>query len=327
MAFFANKKIILSLILALILIAGGFWFIYRNRQTETQNQPKILASAASKTISENPDSDKDGLKDWEEKLWGTDPFNPDTDGDGTADGQEIKLTPESEQPDSSETTENKSTLSADIARNFFSDYISFKNQGLSDDQIKDELYDSLVLRLEKEQKSEGPAPAGSFSAADAKLSGASKENIRNYANALGAIIKSEFKKNSLNEMLLLKDILTESSQTGDYGGLNIFEDYQKAYLDAAAKMRRLAVPPDYAAYHADLAGSFNNFAAINGVFGNFGADPFKGILAVNNYQQEVKRSSAALSGLVIKFLVDGVEFESGEDGYLFVEIDKQLNAL
>ena len=36
------------------------------------------------------DSDGDGLKDWEEALWGTDPNNPDTDGDGILDGAEIQ---------------------------------------------------------------------------------------------------------------------------------------------------------------------------------------------------------------------------------------------
>lgn len=37
------------------------------------------------------DSDNDGLKDWEEKIYGTDLKNPDTDSDETTDGEEIKL--------------------------------------------------------------------------------------------------------------------------------------------------------------------------------------------------------------------------------------------
>jgi hypothetical protein len=35
------------------------------------------------------DSDGDGLYDWEEVLWGMDPFNPDTTGNGMLDGQEV----------------------------------------------------------------------------------------------------------------------------------------------------------------------------------------------------------------------------------------------
>lgn len=34
------------------------------------------------------DSDKDGLTDFVEAFYGTDPFNPDTDGDGYLDGEE-----------------------------------------------------------------------------------------------------------------------------------------------------------------------------------------------------------------------------------------------
>ncbi|MCL2637517.1 MAG: peptidoglycan DD-metalloendopeptidase family protein [Oscillospiraceae bacterium] len=40
----------------------------------------------------NPDTDGDGLTDWEEIfIYGTDPLNPDTDGDGILDGDELKL--------------------------------------------------------------------------------------------------------------------------------------------------------------------------------------------------------------------------------------------
>ena len=36
-----------------------------------------------------PDSDGDGLNDWEEEVFGTDPLNPDTDGDGYSDSLEL----------------------------------------------------------------------------------------------------------------------------------------------------------------------------------------------------------------------------------------------
>jgi len=39
--------------------------------------------------SQNQDSDKDGLFDWEEQLFGTNPEKADTDGDGYLDGEEI----------------------------------------------------------------------------------------------------------------------------------------------------------------------------------------------------------------------------------------------
>ncbi len=45
-------------------------------------QPVVSSQGAS-------DSDGDGLTDFEENLWGTDPLNPDTDADGLIDGQEV----------------------------------------------------------------------------------------------------------------------------------------------------------------------------------------------------------------------------------------------
>ena len=41
------------------------------------------------TDNSSSDSDGDGLLDWEESLWGTDPLKYDTDGDGTSDKDEI----------------------------------------------------------------------------------------------------------------------------------------------------------------------------------------------------------------------------------------------
>ena len=47
-----------------------------------------LCLAALAACGRNPgrDSDHDGLYDWQERKFGTDPFNPDTDGDGLKDG-------------------------------------------------------------------------------------------------------------------------------------------------------------------------------------------------------------------------------------------------
>ncbi len=47
-------------------------------------QPGIAISSLTET-----DQDNDGVPDWEEKFWGTDPANPDTNGDGVSDGEEV----------------------------------------------------------------------------------------------------------------------------------------------------------------------------------------------------------------------------------------------
>ena len=46
------------------------------------------------------DSDQDGLSDWQEVAYGTDPYNPDSDGDGLSDGWEVAHGTDPLDPDS-----------------------------------------------------------------------------------------------------------------------------------------------------------------------------------------------------------------------------------
>jgi hypothetical protein len=65
------------------------------------------------------DSDSDGLKDWEENLYRTDPHKPDTDGDETPDGEEIKLgrDPTKKGPNDKLAIQEKVALQADETYN------------------------------------------------------------------------------------------------------------------------------------------------------------------------------------------------------------------
>lgn len=71
-----------ALALSLLWLIGGSVHTPLVSETET-------ASTSPYTRPSLPDSDGDGLKDWEELLWGTDIHNPDSDGDGMNDGDEV----------------------------------------------------------------------------------------------------------------------------------------------------------------------------------------------------------------------------------------------
>lgn len=81
----SNKILILLLILGLGL-AGWFWLPLKTAVPKNA----VFNQTREKSSALNNDGDGDGLKDWEEELWRTEPDNPDTDGDGTLDGQEIR---------------------------------------------------------------------------------------------------------------------------------------------------------------------------------------------------------------------------------------------
>ncbi len=87
---FQNKKlwIIFSVVLIFLLLLVFFFNKYKdNNIIYSSLKNEITENIAEKIIQK--DSDNDGLKDWEEALWKTDPNNSDTDGDGVNDKEEI----------------------------------------------------------------------------------------------------------------------------------------------------------------------------------------------------------------------------------------------
>lgn len=86
-----SKKFIISI----SILAGAavlfFGIRYIAHRVETRN-PLAKIKVGELTNPADIDTDNDGLKDWEEALWGTDPKNPDTDANGIPDGRQIQQT-------------------------------------------------------------------------------------------------------------------------------------------------------------------------------------------------------------------------------------------
>lgn len=76
---------VLFAVIALVLC--GLWYL-GNRTLREHPSPTASSTALAVRVNQ-PDTDGDGLRDWEEELWGTQKNNPDTDGDGVNDGEEV----------------------------------------------------------------------------------------------------------------------------------------------------------------------------------------------------------------------------------------------
>lgn len=77
----ATAIIVCALIVAVIV----------SRNTSSNPTGNILVTADDlRPETTEVDTDGDGLKDWEENLWGFSPTNPDTDGDGIGDREEAE---------------------------------------------------------------------------------------------------------------------------------------------------------------------------------------------------------------------------------------------
>lgn len=139
---FQNKK--LFIILGVVLVFIFIFYNLKNKQeietiytTPEKDKNKELIEKINQT-----DSDNDGLKDWEEILWGTDINNPDSDGDGMNDNDEIladrdpltvgegnlnKIINEKKEVQTSQTTLTQTDI---LAREIFLGYVSLKQNNL-----------------------------------------------------------------------------------------------------------------------------------------------------------------------------------------------------
>ncbi len=87
---FSKKRALFSLAFILVIsgvvVGYGLWTQYHR----VEGQAKRLEAALGTPSELLADADGDGLKTWEETLWGTDPEKQDTDGDGVSDGEEAR---------------------------------------------------------------------------------------------------------------------------------------------------------------------------------------------------------------------------------------------
>jgi len=84
-----KKLPVIPVLVALFLAIGLIIFVSAYSKREAFSTFNLWGGNEQLIESQNKDSDNDGLRDWEEELYKTDPNNQDTDDDGYLDGEEI----------------------------------------------------------------------------------------------------------------------------------------------------------------------------------------------------------------------------------------------
>jgi len=89
MEFSIKKLPLITGLVAIVLAIGLILFIGAYSKKDAFSEINIWGAKETTIESQNKDTDNDGLKDWQEDLYKTDPNNPDTDNDGYLDGEEV----------------------------------------------------------------------------------------------------------------------------------------------------------------------------------------------------------------------------------------------
>lgn len=318
-------------------IAGTALYLRSDRgQDQILGQIFLLPQKGSKTSFLLPqqdmrllqDSDKDGLQDWEETIYGTGPENPDTDGDGTQDGEEIRaqrnpLKPgpddlaEQAEPSQNGNVEkggfSEINLTKDLGEAFIQQYLYAKN---SNQSINPTAFSQNLVKSYLENRA-AKIEAPKIGPDEIKIvKDSSPEAIKTYLNALADIAKRDL-SDLPDPLFLFANILktTDISLLNDpalSAELEKFDEIVLRYEKMAEDMKRLPVPSGLANYHRQAIENLLKFKLVVLAFRGADQDIVRAALASEDY---------ADAGLAIQKIAQDIKTELNQRKISFGKTD------
>jgi len=284
----SSKKlnIIVGILVLLIGISIGSYLVLRSRTASTENTADQAAEEKkSMAIDMKIDSDKDGLEDWQEILFGTDKNNPDTDGDGYLDGEEILSGHNPLKPAPNDKIIEGLSRNGDNLTQYFAQQLASQMTSLNPDPNTESLLKVSAQDILNNLSSKELNEIGSISSAivpelitekDLKIIKTTEQNVLDYLRRIETALS---KNEDIHEDV---DTFKNVLKTGDFSEIRqIIKTYENNYQD----IKILAVPEDFSSLHIELLNilaltktSLENFSQLNN-------DPVKAYLGLEMYKQ------------------------------------------
>ena len=257
-AFFPKSpKARVFLAVLVLLIAPIFLFFFSAQKPElpiTKTDDSLRLARTKELAKLNQDSDEDGLKDWEEQIYGTDPKKADTDGDKTLDGEEIKLNRDPLKPGPKDKLPQPAALSKETARKDANN-LTQKLTDRFEEKFMRPLLDNQSLKLSEEELSQEilkdlpntpSIQLNYFTEKDLNiLKTDTPENFLAYGKEFNKIVNDSFGSLPVSEII----IFSEALQAEDLSQLVVLDTYLATYNNAMAKLNKIPVPPGLTNLH------------------------------------------------------------------------------
>lgn len=309
-----HKKIILAAILPF-----GFWVVVFYFWLSTSKQYAVPQPIINKTKIQNKtglaninqlasansytDTDHDGLSDWEESVYSTDPKNSDTDGDKYLDGEEIASNrnplvagPNDLVSKSSIPTNNNQTATEKLTQLATNNYMQAL-QGKDPSSMNPEQLNQILSESFNDPKSSSDIKEILKSElyyftppdleSDKKISAtqSTKKDAEKYMAQLEDLMITLDKNKPSKDIV---DAINTSMQTKQYQILNQHSVYYKNLYETSKNM---AVVSQFLEDHRNLVTMFYKYWKISEAIENYEQDPVRGSLALNELANLIQKSS------------------------------------
>jgi len=292
-----KSKIIIPIVLIVGIFVGAVVVLKVKGigAEELNDGKKIFVSVAS---DPDADPDADGLKNWEEELYKTDPRNPDSDGDGYTDGEEVLTGYDPTIPGPDDAIDGTDTSSPRPIPQNLTDYLSqIVTEKVTSGEIKPvsdakTASDSTLLRNE-EVFNEALLQISEKAAKDFQLitipdseiliseKETTKEELRVYVFKVADILS----KNELNLSstgMLEAEIIANAVEDKNYQDLEIITTL---YEDNIKSLKSVTVPKEFVDLHKEQLAILDLARKILTAVRNFEDDPATAAAAVEKYPE------------------------------------------
>jgi len=272
-----------SVCVVLILATGllSFW----ESGKEYKKDSDLLATGSQ----QYSDRDQDGLADWEEILWRTNPEDEDTDDDGTSDGEEVlqNRNPWVKGPDDSLTDYpafntyedvigSSTSTSEKMAIRLVTSYQELKERGIP---ITPEFKAALIASSLDEVIESAPKASAYTKKDIITKSDSSQTALRTYGTQVANIINANTPRDVKNEYVTMLYALHNE----DYSALKDLDPVAEGYRGIRDDLLALSVPLVAQDEHLYLINSVHALQHIITLMSLFQTDPAIALAALEEY--------------------------------------------
>lgn len=314
----ATRSIVIlaSLVLAVLMVSAAFLF------SGPQAAPTLVSAGDNEELLREyaaTDTDADGLYDWEESLYGTDPENPHSYSADMTDGEAVRdklVTPVIETTEGPTTDEliasltgieaAPGTITREFARQFFSEYFASRANVVR--PTSEEIAKFISAKI-AELKAE-TALRSAYSASDVIVVTTTNDTLRAYVLASErALTRSD---TGVSEDAL--DLFSSLVKKDDASAAVNLKDLGKGYANAASAMMETPAPSSISASHVALANAFKRMSDAITNMSFYGEDPLRGFLGLSQYTDATEELTRAFGGVGAVLGAGGVTFSGTEPG-------------
>lgn len=323
-------RLIAASLVAILMVGGSYAlsgpvpFFGDIRTANAGSSEELLRAYAAK------DTDSDGLFDWQEALYNTDPYDAESFKAGIKDGDAVAqglIQPKVEIAPTPESTDPASVPGISAAPNSITDkftQVLFKQYMLSRGEAPPTT-DEVVSFVQAGVQNliETSASPDTFDRSEVRISGLSGTTaVTAYAAALEKAFADNTVEANKSELFYFDEAIK-----GNEASLQKLEQVSGAYEDIANALMKMPVPAEVAQSHLSIANALIHMGEISEDMSTMNEDPLRALMGIGLYEEYANTLADAFSNLHGVFVAQSVVILLDQPGYEVYQTSVDADAI